>query len=85
MTVWRWNRAISAAGGHLRIEMQALPAGPTMIDTGHQIARRYSAAPSGANTMIDPACQASDCQTSVPTDPPGTSARTAEAVQDASW
>ncbi len=35
--------------------------------------------------MIDPACQASDCQTSVPTDLPGTSARTAEAVQDTSW
>jgi hypothetical protein len=29
-TVWRWNRAIydPAAGGHLRIEMRALPAGP---------------------------------------------------------
>jgi hypothetical protein len=33
-TVWRWNRAIydPAAGGHLRIEMRALPAGPTLID-----------------------------------------------------
>jgi gamma-glutamyl:cysteine ligase YbdK (ATP-grasp superfamily) len=33
-TVWRWNRAIydPAGGGHLRIEMRALPAGPTMID-----------------------------------------------------
>jgi gamma-glutamyl:cysteine ligase YbdK (ATP-grasp superfamily) len=33
-TVWRWNRAIydPAAGGHLRIEMRALPAGPTVID-----------------------------------------------------
>jgi gamma-glutamyl:cysteine ligase YbdK (ATP-grasp superfamily) len=33
-TVWRWNRAIydPAAGGHLRVEMRALPAGPTMID-----------------------------------------------------
>jgi hypothetical protein len=33
-TVWRWNRAIydPALGGHLRIEMRALPAGPTMID-----------------------------------------------------
>ena len=33
-TVWRWNRAIydPAWGGHLRIEMRALPAGPTMID-----------------------------------------------------
>jgi gamma-glutamyl:cysteine ligase YbdK (ATP-grasp superfamily) len=33
-TVWRWNRAIydPASGGHLRIEMRALPAGPTMID-----------------------------------------------------
>jgi gamma-glutamyl:cysteine ligase YbdK (ATP-grasp superfamily) len=33
-TVWRWNRAIydPTSGGHLRIEMRALPAGPTMID-----------------------------------------------------
>ncbi len=33
-TVWRWNRAIydPAAGGHLRIEMRALPAGPTITD-----------------------------------------------------
>jgi len=33
-TVWRWNRAIydPASDGHLRIEMRALPAGPTMID-----------------------------------------------------
>jgi gamma-glutamyl:cysteine ligase YbdK (ATP-grasp superfamily) len=33
-TVWRWNRAIydPAEGGHLRIEMRALPAGPTIID-----------------------------------------------------
>jgi gamma-glutamyl:cysteine ligase YbdK (ATP-grasp superfamily) len=33
-TVWRWNRAIydPAWGGHLRIEMRALPAGPTTID-----------------------------------------------------
>jgi hypothetical protein len=33
-TVWRWNRAIydSADGGHLRIEMRALPAGPTLVD-----------------------------------------------------
>jgi hypothetical protein len=33
-TVWRWNRAIydPAGGGHLRIEMRALPAGPTVTD-----------------------------------------------------
>lgn len=33
-TVWRWNRAIydPACGGHLRIEMRALPSGPTVID-----------------------------------------------------
>ena len=33
-TIWRWNRAIydPASGGHLRIEMRALPAGPTVID-----------------------------------------------------
>jgi hypothetical protein len=33
-TVWRWNRAIDddASGGHLRIEMRALPSGPTITD-----------------------------------------------------
>jgi hypothetical protein len=33
-TVWTWNRAIydPAGGGHLRIEMRALPAGPTVAD-----------------------------------------------------
>jgi hypothetical protein len=33
-TVWRWNRAIydPAGGGHLRIEMRALPAGPSLAD-----------------------------------------------------
>jgi hypothetical protein len=33
-TVWRWNRAVydPAAGGHLRIEMRALPSGPTLTD-----------------------------------------------------
>ncbi|MBC8133305.1 MAG: glutamate--cysteine ligase [Deltaproteobacteria bacterium] len=33
-TVWRWNRAVydPAAGGHLRIELRALPAGPTVTD-----------------------------------------------------
>lgn len=33
-TTWRWNRAVydPASGGHLRIEMRALPAGPTVID-----------------------------------------------------
>src|SRR5829696_4810340 len=33
-TVWRWNRAIydPASGGHLRIELRALPAGPTVTD-----------------------------------------------------
>ncbi len=33
-TVWRWNRAIydPADGGHLRIEMRSLPAGPTTLD-----------------------------------------------------
>ena len=33
-TVWRWNRAIYDPdfGGHLRIEMRALPAGPTPLD-----------------------------------------------------
>jgi len=33
-TVWPWNRAVYDAndGGHLRIEMRALPAGPSAID-----------------------------------------------------
>ena len=33
-TVWRWNRAVydPAAGGHVRIELRALPAGPTPLD-----------------------------------------------------
>lgn len=33
-TIWHWNRAVfdDASGGHLRIEMRALPAGPTAAD-----------------------------------------------------
>ena len=33
-TVWRWNRAVydPAGGGHLRIELRALPSGPTPVD-----------------------------------------------------
>jgi hypothetical protein len=33
-TVWRWNRAIydPAGDGHLRVELRALPAGPTALD-----------------------------------------------------
>lgn len=33
-TVWRWNRAVydHADGGHLRIELRTLPAGPTVAD-----------------------------------------------------
>jgi gamma-glutamyl:cysteine ligase YbdK (ATP-grasp superfamily) len=33
-TVWLWNRPVydNADGGHLRIEMRALPAGPTPVD-----------------------------------------------------
>ncbi len=33
-TVWRWNRAVydRAYGGHLRIELRALPSGPTVAD-----------------------------------------------------
>ncbi len=33
-TVWRWNRAIydASANGHLRVELRALPSGPTPID-----------------------------------------------------
>ncbi len=33
-TIWSWNRAVydDVDGGHLRIEMRALPAGPTAVD-----------------------------------------------------
>ena len=33
-TVWRWNRPVydPALGGHLRIELRALPTGPTVVD-----------------------------------------------------
>ena len=33
-TVWQWNRPVydPADGGHLRVEMRALPAGPTVTD-----------------------------------------------------
>ncbi|ATJ81582.1 glutamate-cysteine ligase family protein [Halomonas beimenensis] len=33
-TVWPWNRAVydPADGGHLRVEMRALPSGPTAVD-----------------------------------------------------
>jgi len=33
-TVWRWNRAVydPDGGGHVRIELRALPAGPTVVD-----------------------------------------------------
>jgi gamma-glutamyl:cysteine ligase YbdK (ATP-grasp superfamily) len=33
-TIWRWNRAVydPTGGGHLRIEMRALPAGPSVPD-----------------------------------------------------
>ena len=33
-TIWTWNRAIydSGCGGHLRIELRALPSGPTPVD-----------------------------------------------------
>ncbi|WP_271221671.1 glutamate--cysteine ligase [Streptosporangium carneum] len=33
-TVWQWNRPVydPAGGGHLRVEMRSLPAGPTAVD-----------------------------------------------------
>ncbi|HYY82229.1 MAG TPA: glutamate-cysteine ligase family protein [Actinomycetes bacterium] len=33
-TVWRWNRPVFDAsdGGHVRLELRALPAGPTIVD-----------------------------------------------------
>ena len=50
-TVWRWNRAIydPAEGGHLRIEMRALPAGPSVVDmlanTAYLVGLAYGLAP----------------------------------------
>lgn len=39
-TVWRWNRAVydHTQGGHLRIEMRALPSGPTVVDMSANMA-----------------------------------------------
>ena len=39
-TVWRWNRAVFAPGDdpHLRVEMRALPAGPSLIDMRASVA-----------------------------------------------
>ena len=39
-TVWRWNRAVYQPGddAHLRIEMRALPAGPTLVDMRANVA-----------------------------------------------
>ena len=33
-TIWHWNRAVydDGSGGHLRVELRALPAGPTVVD-----------------------------------------------------
>jgi hypothetical protein len=50
-TVWRWNRAIydPAEGGHLRIEMRALPSGPSVPDmlanAAFQIGLAFALAP----------------------------------------
>ena len=39
-TVWRWNRAVYQPGedAHLRVEMRALPAGPTLTDMRANVA-----------------------------------------------
>ena len=39
-TVWRWNRAVVNPGDdpHLRIEMRALPAGPSLTDMRANVA-----------------------------------------------
>ena len=31
-TVWRWNRAVYDAAGHIRIEFRAMPSGPSVVD-----------------------------------------------------
>jgi len=39
-TIWRWNRPVydPAEGGHLRVEMRALPAGPAPVDMAANMA-----------------------------------------------
>ncbi len=39
-TIWNWNRAVydASAGGHVRIELRALPSGPTPVDMVANIA-----------------------------------------------
>ena len=54
-TVWPWNRAIydDAAGGHIRIEMRALPAGPTARDMTANVAFVTGAAEALKSKMPD--------------------------------
>ena len=54
-TVWPWNRAVydDAAGGHLRIEMRALPAGPTAQDMTANVALVIGAAQALKDKMPD--------------------------------
>jgi gamma-glutamyl:cysteine ligase YbdK (ATP-grasp superfamily) len=53
-TVWRWNRLVydPAGGGHLRIELRALPAGPTPADMAANAAFLLGLV-SGLRTEID--------------------------------
>ena len=52
-SVWHWNRGIydSAAGGHLRIEMRALPSGPTSLDMAANAAFMIGITQGLANAM----------------------------------
>ena len=54
-TVWPWNRAVydHAAGGHLRIEMRSLPAGPTAQDMTANVALVMGAAQALKDRMPD--------------------------------
>lgn len=54
-TVWPWNRAVydPQDGGHLRIEMRALPAGPTPCDMAANAAFVLGAAKGLQNVMAD--------------------------------
>lgn len=54
-TVWHWNRPIYSAenGGHVRIEMRALPAGPSAIDMAANAAFMIGLSAGLQNTIDD--------------------------------
>lgn len=52
-TIWQWNRAIfdPALGGHFRLELRALPSGPTPVDMAANSAFLLGATVGWANRM----------------------------------